>query len=116
MKANYAFTGFYTQSPFWYRHFGLRENRKLIGGQSIEVFDAADIFCFWVTTMKAMKFQDDILSIPSENFKDQYELVFDLTPMKDDTENCLYSELVDEPLRMDLSFTFPLKQLTELIV
>ena len=46
-----------------------------------------------------MKFQDDVPSIPIDDFKDHYVLVFDLTSMQDDTENCHYPELVGEPLR-----------------
>ena len=66
--------------------------------------------------MKAMKFQDDIPSIPIDNFKDHYVLVFVLTSIQDATENCHYPELVGEPLGLELNFTFPLEHLTELIV
>ena len=63
-----------------------------------------------------MNFQDDIPSIPIDNFKDHYVLVFDLTSMQDATENCHYTELVGEPLRLELIFTFLLENVTELIV
>ena len=66
--------------------------------------------------MKAMNFQDDIPSIPIDDFKDHYVLVFDLTSMQDATENCHYPELVGEPLRLELNFTNPLYKVTELIV
>ena len=66
--------------------------------------------------MKAMNFQDDIPSIPIDDFKDQYVLVFDFTSMQDATENCHYPELVGEPLRLELNFTKPLENVTELIV
>ena len=66
--------------------------------------------------MKAMDFQDDIPSIPIDNFKDHYVLVFDLTSMQGATENYHYPELTGEPLRLELNFTFPLEHLTELIV
>ena len=66
--------------------------------------------------MKAMNFQDDIPSIPIDNFKDHYVLVFDLTSMQDATENCQNQEFVGEPLRLELNFTHPLEQVTELIV
>ena len=66
--------------------------------------------------MKAMDFQDDIPSIPNDNCKDHYVLVFDFTSMQDATENCPYPELVGEPLRLELNFTFPLEHVTELIV
>ena len=116
MNTNSAFTGSYTENPFWYQQFDLRQIRILRGGQPIVDFDAADNCRLYVTTMKAMNFQDDIPSIPSDNFKDQYVLVFDLTSMQGATENCHYPELVEEPLRLELNFTFPLEHVTELIV
>ena len=66
--------------------------------------------------MKAMNFQDDIPSIPIVDFKDHYVLVFDLTSMQDATEKCHYPELAGEPLRLELNFTQPLENVTELIV
>ena len=63
-----------------------------------------------------MYFQDDIPAIPIDDFKDHYVLVFDLTSMQDATENCHYPELVAEPLRLELNFTDPLENVTELIV
>ena len=116
MNTNSAFTGSYTENPFWYQQFDLRQIRILRGGQPIVDFDAADNCRLYVTTMKAMNFQDDIPSIPIDNFKDHYVLVFDLTSMQDAIENCHYPELVREPLRLELNFTFPLEHLTELIV
>ena len=115
MNTNSAFTGSYTENPFWYQQFELRQIRILRGGQPIVDFDAADICRLYVTTMKIMNFQDDIPSIPIGNFKDHYALVFDLTSMQGATENCPYPELVGEPLRLELNFTFPLEHVTELI-
>ena len=66
--------------------------------------------------MKAMNFQDDIRSIPMDNFKDHYVLVFDLTSIEDATEKYHYPKLVGEALRLELNFTFPLEHVTELIV
>ena len=116
MKTSSAFTRSYTENPFWYQQFELRQIRKLRGGQPIIDFDAADNCRLYVTTMKVMDFQDDIPSIPIDNFKDHYVLVFDLTSMQDATENCHYPELVGEPLRLQLNFIFPLEHVTELIV
>ena len=42
--------------------------------------------------------------------------MFDLTSMQDATENCHYPELVGEPLRLKLNFTFPIEHLSEFIV
>ena len=116
MNTNSAFTGSFTENPFWYQQFDLRQIRILRGGQPIVDFDTADNCCLYVTTMKAMNFQDDIPSIPIDDFKDHYVLVFDLTSMQDATKNCHYPELVGEPLRLELNFTNPLENVTELIV
>ena len=116
MNTNSAFRRSYTKNPFWYQHFDLRKIRILRGGQPIVRFDAADNCSLYVTTMKSMNFQDATPSIPFDNFKDDYVLVFNLTPMKDAFENSHYAELVGEPLRLELNFTFPLEHVTELIV
>ena len=42
--------------------------------------------------------------------------MFDLTSMQDATENCHCPELVGEPLSLELNFTFPLENVTELNV
>ena len=115
MNTNSAFFGSFTEDPFWYQQFELRQIKILRGGQPIVDFDANDNCRLYVTTMKAMNFQDDIPSIPNDNFKDHYLLVFDLTSMQDEAENCHYPELVGEPLRLELSLSFPLEHVTELL-
>ena len=116
MNTNSAFTGSYTENPFWYQQFDLRQIRILRGGQPIVDFDAADNCRLYVTTMKAMNFQEYIPSIPIDNFKNYCMLVIDLTSMQDATENCHYPELVGELLRMELNFTAPLEHVAELSV
>ena len=116
MKTNSAFTGSFTVNPFWYQQIDLRQIKILRGGQPIVDFDTADNCCLYVTTMKALNFRDYIPSIPVDDLKDHYVLVFDLTSMQDNTENCHYPELVGEPLRLELNFTNPLENVTELIV
>ena len=115
-KTNSAFTGSYTENPFWYQQFDLRQFIILRIGQPDVDFDAVDNCCLYVTTMKAMNFQDDIPSVPIDNCRHHYVLGFDLTSMQDATENCHYPELVGEPLRLELNFTFPLEHVNELIV
>ena len=66
--------------------------------------------------MKAMNFKDDISSIPVENFKNHYVLVFDMTSMQDATEHCHYPELIGEPLRLEIYFSSPLENVTDVIV
>ena len=116
MNSNSAFTGSFAENPFWYQQFDLRDIRILRGGQPIVHHDTTDNCRLYVTTMKAMNFQDDIPSIPVDNFKDHYVLVFDLTSMQDATEHCHYPELIGEPLRLELYFSSPLENVTEVIV
>ena len=116
MNTNSAFNGSFTENPFWYQQFDLSQIRILRGGQLIVDFDTADNCPLYVTTMKAMNFQDDIPSILIDGFKDHYVLVFDFISMQDVTENCHYPELVREPLRLELFFTQRLENVTELIV
>ena len=63
-----------------------------------------------------MNFQDDIPSIPVDNFKDHDVPVFDLTSMQDATEHCHYPELFGEPLKLEIYFSSPLENVTEVIV
>ena len=116
INTNSAFTGSFTENPFWYQQFDLRQIGILRGGQPFVDFDTADNCRLYVTTMKAMNFQDDIPSISIDDFNDHYVLVFDLTSMQDATKNCHYPELAVEPLRLELNFTQPLENVTELIV
>ena len=111
-----AFTDSFTKNPFWYRPSDLRQIRILRGGQLIVDFDTADNCRLYVTTIEAMNFEDEIPSIPIDGFKDHYVLVFDLTSLQDASENYHYPELVGEPLRLELNFTHPLENVTELIV
>ena len=73
-NTNSAFTGWYTENAFWYHQFNLRQMRIHRGGQPIVDFDAADNCCLYVTTMKAMNFQDDTISLPIDIFK--YHTIF----------------------------------------
>ena len=116
MNTIYAFTGSHSENPFWYQEFDLRQIETLKSGQPIVDFDSADNCCLYVTRMWAMSCQEDIPSTPIDSFKDHYVLVFHLTSMQDATENLQYPEVVGEPLRLALYFTFPPEHVLELIV
>ena len=116
MNTNSAFTGSFTENPYWCQQFGLRHIRILRGGQSVVDYDTSDNCRLYVTTMRAMNFHDDIPSIPIDNFKDHYVLVFDLTSMQDTFEHCHYPELIGEPLRLELNFNEALENVTEVII
>ena len=85
----------FTKNPFQYQQFDHRQNRILRRGQANVDFDTADNCRLYVTTMKAMNFQDDIPSTPTDDFKDHYVLVIDLTSMKEATENCHYPDMLE---------------------
>ena len=99
-----AFTGSFIENPVWYQQIDLRQIRILRRGQPMVDFDTAHNCHLYVTTMKALNFQDDIPSIPIDDFKDHYVLVFDLTSMQDTTENCHYSELVGQTIETGAKF------------
>ena len=115
MNSNSAFTGSFAEKPVWYQQFNLRDIRILRGGQPIVQHDTTVNCRLYVTTMKTMIFQDDIPSIPVDNFKDHYVLVFGLTSMQDATEHCHYPVLLAERLRLELFSSSPLENVTEVI-
>ena len=90
MNTNSAFTGSYSENPFWYQQFDLTLIRPLREDQPIVDFDAADKRRLYVTTMKAINFGDDIPRNQIDIFKHHCVLVFDLTSLQDATENCPY--------------------------
>ena len=115
MNTNSAFTGFFAEIPFWYQQFVLRDIRILRVRQPLVYHDATDNCRLYVTTVKAMNFQDNILSIPKDIFKDHYVLLFNLTSRQDATEHCHYRELIGEPLTLALYFSSPQENVTEVI-
>ena len=81
MNSNSVFTGSFANHPFWYQQFNLRDISILRGGQPNIHHDTTDDCRLYVTTMKAMNFQDDIPLIPVDKFNNHYVPVFDLTSM-----------------------------------
>ena len=116
MNSNSDFTGSFAENAFCYQQFFLRDIRILTGGQPIVHHDTTDNCRLYATTMKAMKFRDDNPSVPVDKFKEHYVLVFDLTSMQDATEHCHFPELIGESLRLEIYFSSPLENVTEVIV
>ena len=116
MNSNSAFNGSFAENTFWHQQFDLRHIRTLRGVQSFVHHDTTNNCRFYVTTMKAMNFQDNNPSIAVDNFKDHYVLVFDLTSMPDATKHCHYREVIGKPLTLQLYFSSPAETVTELIV
>ena len=116
MNTNSAFTGHFQENPFHYRKFGLRELRIVRGGRALVSIDTTNNCRAYVTTMKAMNFNEEIPALPNDFFTDHYVLVFDLTSLQDAGENVHYPELSGESLRLEMFFERPLTNVTELIV
>ena len=74
-KTNSSFTGSYSEYPFWYQQFNIRQT-KIVGGGQLDVdLDAADNSHLHVTKKRAMNFQDEFPSISLDIFKDHYVLM-----------------------------------------
>ena len=53
-----------------------------------------------------MTFQDDVPSFLKDDFKIHYVQLFDSTSTQSATENFHYTELVEEPLTLELNFIY----------
>ena len=116
MSRNSTVAGSFYDNPFSYQQFNLRELRIIRGGRAIVSLDTTSLCQPYVTTMKAMQFNEDFPALPMEDFQNHYFLVFDLTSLQDAAEQLHYPELSGESLRLEMFFQFPLEQLTEMIV
>ena len=116
MNSNSAFTGSSNKNPFSYKDHGLREIRILRNGQPVIQMNTMDKCRPYVTTLKAMNFNEDVPSIPFEDFENHFILVFDLTSLQDANEEVYYPELVGGSIRIELYFKDPVVEVTELII
>ena len=89
MNSNSVLTGFFAEDPFWYQPLIVKDNRILGEGQTTVHHDTRDKCRLYVTTMKAMNFQEDIPSSPGGNFKDHYVLMFHLISIQDASEHVI---------------------------
>ena len=115
MNTNSAFTGHFQESPFHYRKFGLRGLGIVRGGRTVVSIDTTNNCRTYVTTMKAMNFNQEIPALPNDFFTDHYVLVFDLTSLQDAGENVHYPELSWQSLGLEMFFERPLTNVTELM-
>ena len=115
MNTNSAFTGRFQEKPFHYQKFGLRELRIVPGGRPIVSVDTTNECRAYVTTMKAMSFNEEIPALPNNLFQNHYLLVFDLTSLQDAGENIHYFELSGESIQLEMFFDRPLRNVTEII-
>ena len=79
MNKNLAVAGSFHKNPFNDQQFHLRERRIIRGGRAIVSLDTTSPCRPYVTTLKAMQFNEDFLALAMEDFENHYILVFDLT-------------------------------------
>ena len=116
MNTNSAVAGSFHENPFSYQQFHLRELRIIRDGRAIVSLDTTSPCRHYVTTMKAMQFNEDFPALPMEDFQNHYILVSDLTSLQDAAERLHYPEFSGESLRLEMYFQFSLEQVTEVIV
>ena len=110
MNTNSAVAVSFHENPFNYWQFHLRELRIIRGGRVIVSLDTTCPCRPYVTTMKAMQFNEGFPARPLEAFQNHYNLVFDMISLQDAAEQLHYPELSGESLRLEMFFQFPLEQ------
>ena len=80
-NTNSAVAGYFHENLFSYQHFHLRELRSIRGGRAFISLDTTSHCRPYVTTMKAMQFNEDFLALLIEDFQNYFILVFDLTSL-----------------------------------
>ena len=68
MNTNSAVAGSFYENPFNYQHFHLRELRIIRGARAIIPLDTISPCRPYVTSMKAMQFNEDFPALPMEDF------------------------------------------------
>ena len=116
MNTNLAVAGSFFENLFHYQQLHLKELRIIRGGRAIISLDTTFPCLPYVTTMKAMQFNEDFPALHMEDFQNHYILVFGLTSLQDAAEHLHFSELNGEGLRLEMFFQFPLEQVMEVIV
>ena len=100
MNTNSAVTGFFHKNLFSYQQFHLRELRIIWGERAIVSLDITSLFLPYVTTKKAMQFNENFPALHMEDFQNHYILVFDLTSLQDAAQQLHCPKLSGESLRL----------------
>ena len=79
LNTNTAFTGSLKTNPFHYQKFNLRSIRIVWGSHVVVDLDTTDNVQSYITTMRALMFDEDGPGIPLEDYPEHFVQVFDLT-------------------------------------
>ena len=74
MNTNSAVAGTFYENPFNYQQFHLRELRIIRDGRANISLDTTSPCRPYVTTMKAMQFNEDFPALPMEDFRNHYRV------------------------------------------
>ena len=99
MNTNSAVAGSFHENSLNYQQFYLRELRIIRVGRAIISLDTTYPCRPYVTTRKAMQFDESFPALPMEDFQNHYILVFDFTSLQDTAEQLHYPELNGESVR-----------------
>ena len=116
MNTNSALTELFQENPFHYLKFGLQELRLVRGGRATVSVNTTNDCRAYVTTKKAINFNEETPALPNNLFKNHYELLFDLTSIQDAGGNINYTELSGRSIQLELFFQPPAKTVTNLII
>ena len=79
MNTNTAFTGSLKTNPFHYQKYNLRSIRIVRGSHVAVDMDTTDNVQSYISTMRALKFDEHGPGIPLEEYSEHFVQVFDLT-------------------------------------
>lgn len=116
MNSNSAFSGTKKSNPFHYQKFGLREIKIVRGNQVVSQLDCVNNARPYVTTMQALKFEEDGPNIPLSDYENHFVLVFDLTSTQESNVLLYYPDVVGGSLRLEMYFERNLTETIEVIV
>ena len=97
-------TGSLKTNPFHYQKHNLRSIRIVRSSHVVVDMVTTDNVQSYITTMRALKFDEDGPGIPLEEYPAHFVQVFDLTTQEADVQ-ILYPDVVVASLRLDLYFT-----------
>ncbi len=104
LNTNSAFRGKRDGNPFWFQKFDLRQVKIIRGSQTLVDLDTRDDCEAFVTTLKALKFNDDGPGFKKEDYENRYVLAFDLTSTQEANVTMYFPEVLAAPLRVELYF------------
>lgn len=116
MNTNSAFRGSKFANPFHYQKFNLSNIKIIRGSQTIVDMKTEDDTEPYVTTLKALKFDDDGPGIDVSSFSDHYILAFDLTSTQEANVQMFFPEVLAAPLRLELYFSEPIFSPLEILI